>query len=69
MGPLLEKLRAAGTPGVHVLGGLQHEDVIALLTQSDIYCLPTYYPEGFPAWVSPKGVAQQYLFHYIRHHG
>ena len=31
--------------------------------------LARYYPEGFPAWVSPKGVAQQYLFHYIRHHG
>lgn len=25
-----------------------------------------YYPDGFPAWIAPKGVAQQYLFHYIR---
>ena len=24
------------------------------------------YPDGFPAWIAPKGVAQQYLFHYIR---
>ena len=31
--------------------------------------LARYYPEGFPEWVSPRGVAQQYLFHYIRHHG
>ena len=31
--------------------------------------LARYYPEGFPEWVAPKGVAQQYLFHYIRHHG
>lgn len=29
--------------------------------------LSRYYPEGFPDWVSPRGVAQQYLFHYIRH--
>ena len=24
------------------------------------------YPDGFPEWIAPKGVAQQYLFHYIR---
>ncbi len=24
------------------------------------------YPDGFPEWIVPKGVAQQYLFHYIR---
>ncbi len=28
--------------------------------------LAQYYPGGFPSWVEPKGVAQQYLFHYIR---
>ena len=60
-GPLLEKLRAAGTPGVHVLGGLQHEDVIALLTQSDIYCLPTYYPEGFPTGLLEAALCGAYL--------
>lgn len=28
--------------------------------------LAQYYPEGFPDWAEPRGVAQQYLFHYIR---
>ena len=29
--------------------------------------LARYYPDGFPGWISPRGVAQQVLFHYIRH--
>lgn len=28
--------------------------------------LAEYYPDGFPAFAEPRGVAQQYLFHYIR---
>lgn len=28
--------------------------------------LAQYYPDGFPGWAEPRGVAQQYLFHYIR---
>lgn len=29
--------------------------------------LTQYYPDGFPNWAEPRGIAQQYLFHYIRH--
>ena len=28
--------------------------------------LAEFYPQGFPAFAEPRGVAQQYLFHYIR---
>lgn len=28
--------------------------------------LQLFYPDGFPAFAIPQGVAQQYLFHYIR---
>ena len=28
--------------------------------------LAEYYPDGFPAFAEPRGVAQQFLFHYIR---
>lgn len=31
--------------------------------------LAEFYPEGFPAFAEPRGVAQQYLFHYIRQRG
>ena len=32
--------------------------------------LAVYYPEGFPAHLADRlGIAQQYLFHYARHHG
>ncbi|MGN1036533.1 MAG: DNA-3-methyladenine glycosylase family protein, partial [Ruminococcus sp.] len=31
--------------------------------------LENYYPEGFPEYAKPYGgIAQQYLFHYIRNH-
>ncbi len=29
--------------------------------------LEEFYPDGFPDTMEPRGVAQQYLFHYIRH--
>ena len=28
--------------------------------------LERYYPNGLPDWINPRGVAQQYLFHYVR---
>ena len=44
-GPEEEALRAAGAK---VLGALPHHRVVQLLTQADVYCLPTRYAEGFP---------------------
>lgn len=35
-------------PRVHPLGALPHAQVAALLTQADVYCMPTTYAEGFP---------------------
>lgn len=44
-GPQEEELRALGA---HVLGALPHPQVVQLLHQADVYCLPTRYAEGFP---------------------
>lgn len=45
-GPLYPQLAAAQPPGVHLLGNLPHDACVALMAQSDIFCLPTY-SEGF----------------------
>jgi glycosyltransferase involved in cell wall biosynthesis len=45
-GPLLESLNDASKPGVIFLGALPHERTLALIQQSDVFCLPTY-SEGF----------------------
>lgn len=47
-GPQLEQLKALGLPGVIFLGAVPYPDVLALLRQTDLYCLPTTYAEGFP---------------------
>lgn len=44
-GPEEEALRARG---VRVLGALPHRELIGLMRQADVYCLPTRYAEGFP---------------------
>lgn len=46
-GPEEAALRALGGP-VRVLGALPHDQIVELLHQSDCYCLPTEYAEGFP---------------------
>ncbi len=43
------------------LGRLSFEEVISLLGQTDIYCLPTDYPEGFPTSVLEAAAAGCYV--------
>lgn len=45
-GPLLSYVKQHSTKNVSALGPLQREDVAALMSQSDIFCLPTR-SEGF----------------------
>lgn len=47
-GPLLAALRKGCPPNVHLLGAVPYERAMQLLAQSQVYCLPTYYAEGFP---------------------
>ena len=50
-GDLMEKLQKEKQPHVHLLGKLDFPHVAALYRDSDIFCLPTDYPEGFPTSV------------------
>ena len=46
-GPEEAALGALGGP-IHALGALPHDQIVQLLAQADVYCLPTEYAEGFP---------------------
>ncbi len=47
-GMLYEKLSAEKRDNVYLLGSLPHNNTLQLMTQSQVYCLPTMYAEGFP---------------------
>ncbi len=47
-GPLLPTLRQNCPQNVHLLGAVDYPAAMQLLAQADLYCLPTYYAEGFP---------------------
>lgn len=47
-GPARFELEGRSGGHVHMLGRLDASDVSALLACSDVFCLPTEYPEGFP---------------------
>lgn len=49
-GPLLEKYQSAAPKGVILLGNQPYPDVLALLKQADLFCLPTR-SEGFACTV------------------
>lgn len=47
-GPLRDQISTLQLGNVSYVGRLSREDTSALLQQTDIMCLPTTYPEGFP---------------------
>lgn len=47
--------------GVYLLGKLSHEKVLQLLQITDIFCLPTDYPEGFPTSVLEAVASNVYV--------
>lgn len=46
---------------IHALGRLNRDEVSALLGQSEIFCFPTKYPEGFPTVVLEAAAADCYV--------
>lgn len=47
-GELSGRIRDMCSERIIMLGSLTHDEVISLLMETNIYCLPTDYPEGFP---------------------
>ena len=60
-GPLYQELSAKPEGRVFFLGSRPHEDVISMLSQTDIFCLPTYYPEGLPTTVLEAAAAGAFI--------
>lgn len=60
-GELLETLKAKQDPDIHLLGLLDFSQVISLLKETDIFCLPTDYPEGFPTSVLEAAACGCYI--------
>ena len=50
-GELYSELKNIQCEGIYVLGRLDFKDIIDLLKHTDVYCLPTDYPEGLPTSV------------------
>ena len=50
-GPLEEEVRSRENGFIHFLGRFDFPQVVALLRQSDVFCLPTEYAEGFPTTI------------------
>lgn len=47
-GPLLAALKENCPPQVYLVGSTPYPEAMQLMAQSQLYCLPTYYAEGFP---------------------
>lgn len=45
-GPLLQQIRDRASRQIHPLGSLEHDEMLSLFSQSDVYCLPSM-SEGF----------------------
>lgn len=50
-GNLMSEIKSIENKNIMILGKLTFDKVISLLKESDIFCLPTDYPEGFPTSV------------------
>lgn len=60
-GEEMEKVREMASDRIKPLGRLEFEEIASLLGQTDIYCLPTEYPEGFPTSVLEAAAAGCYV--------
>ena len=59
-GYLLDKLSETKSDNAHFVGQIPTEDIAALLSQSDIFCLPSF-SEGFPTCVIEASVCHSFI--------
>lgn len=59
-GELSDEVKLLANKHIIPLGRLNYEEIISLLSKTDIFCLPTDYPEGFPTSVLEAVVCKCY---------
>ena len=57
----MEAVKELESKRIKPLGRLDFKDIVSLLGQAEIYCLPTEYPEGFPTSVLEAAAAGCYV--------
>ena len=60
-GNLIDEIKKVKTKNIFVLGKISFEKVIELLAQTDIFCLPTEYGEGFPTSVLEAAACKSFI--------
>lgn len=60
-GKLERQISMEESDNIHYLGSLEHKKVLALLAQTDLFCFPTEYPEGFPTSVLEAAFLECYI--------
>ena len=60
-GEEMEAVKVRESERIKPLGRLDFKDIVSLLGQAEIYCLPTEYPEGFPTSVLEAAAAGCYV--------
>lgn len=60
-GPLCKEIKKRNNPHVLVLGKQKHENIVAILSQSDIFCLPTDFLEGFPTSILEAAASRCFI--------
>lgn len=60
-GDLYQEICRKNLPQVYMLGKLDFAHVVSLLSATDIFCLPTDYPEGFPTSVLEAAACRCYI--------
>lgn len=64
-GYLEERIKAMGNNRIHLVGKLSKEDVVSMLKESNIFCLPSV-SEGFPTTVLEAVVCENYVISTFR---
>ncbi|MBP3887000.1 MAG: glycosyltransferase family 4 protein [Cellulosilyticum sp.] len=60
-GDLYDQIKSHVHPQIKVLGRLDFKQIISLLKETTIFCLPTDYPEGFPTSVLEAAACECYI--------
>lgn len=60
-GLLFDDIMKIKNSNIHILGKIEFENVIRLLKESDVYCLPTEYAEGFPTSLLEAAATKNFI--------